>query len=377
MNVSFYVHFIFIFSGVPKMPPKKAASTKTPKSGPGSVASAADPPPIVYERSKYLASTPDQVKKKLVTYGVAVVPNVLDDHSIEEIRRGTWDTLEHITSRFPTPVHRDRPETWKHVLDLYPLHSMLFQHWEMGHAQYVWNVRQNPNVCQVFADLWRVQPEDLAVSFDGVAIQLPPETANPTRGWYRHHSWLHTDQSPTRSGFECVQGWVTAYDVNEGDATLAVLEGSHVYHTEFGKRFGITDPNDWFKLQNDEQCDFYIREHGCPYRAISCNAGSLVLWDSRTIHQGQQACKYRTVPNIRSIVYVCYQPKTNASASEDAFEKKRNAFLDKRMTSHWPLKVTLFNKMPHLYGKPPPDCPPMPPPILTRLGRSLACLPPP
>ena len=54
-----------------------------------------------------------------------------------------------------------------------------------------------------------------------------PEETN--RGWHRS-TWYHTDQSYLRPDFECVQDWVTAYDVDEGDATLAFMEKSNIYH---------------------------------------------------------------------------------------------------------------------------------------------------
>ena len=98
-------------------------------------------------------------------------------------------------------------------------------------------------------------------------------------GWYRDNNWLHTDQSYQRNGFECLQSWVTSFDVNKGDATLTFLEGSNRYHGDFAKRFG-SNPGDWNKLANNDEVNFYIQEKGC----IRCPAGSMVFWDSRTIH---------------------------------------------------------------------------------------------
>ena len=38
--------------------------------------------------------------------------------------------------------------------------------------------------------------------------------------------------------------WVNAYNTNEGDATLIILEGSHKYHGDFAKEFDETSPDD-------------------------------------------------------------------------------------------------------------------------------------
>ena len=191
-----------------------------------------------YEFNKY-NSTIDNFKNKLNRYGVAIIPGILNNDEIIEFRNGIWDYLEHITVNFEKPIKRDDKTTWRSLRELFPLHSMLIQHWGIGHAQFNWNIRQNPNVANVFSKLWNVNKEDLLVSFDGASIHLPPEDTN--LGWYRGNDWFHCDQSFMRNDFECVQSWVTAYDVNEGDATLAILEKSHKYHKDFKDDNNITE----------------------------------------------------------------------------------------------------------------------------------------
>ena len=55
-----------------------------------------------------------------------------------------------------------------------------------------------------------------------MSFHIPPEITG--FGWANKTDklWLHTDQSYLRNDFECVQGWINAYDTNEGDATLKV-----------------------------------------------------------------------------------------------------------------------------------------------------------
>ena len=88
---------------------------------------------------------------------------------------------------------------------------------------------------------------------------MPPEVTNI--GWYRGNDWFHCDQSFKRNDFECVQSWVTAYDVNKGDATLAFLEKSHKYHKNFKEYNNITEKSDWYKLKEDE-INYFISK-GC------------------------------------------------------------------------------------------------------------------
>ena len=134
--------------------------------------------------------------------------------------------------------------------------------------------------------IWNVTKEDLLVSFDGASFHFSPETTG--FGWYNpDKSWLHSDQSYLRNGLECVQGWINAYDTNEGDATLTFLEGSNRFHTDFANQFNPTSSDDWFVLKQ-EHLNWYSNTKACIKVNIKCPVGSLVLWDSRTIHCGSK-----------------------------------------------------------------------------------------
>ena len=320
-----------------------------------------------YAFEKYVA-TEETVQDVLNTYGVAILPSVLNEEECRAMNQGMWDTLGHLTQKWDTPIRENRLDSWGEMQKLYPSHSMLLQHWSIGHAQYMWDLRQNPKIIRVFAQLWKCDPEELLVSFDGVSYHMPPEITGS--GWARgQRHWFHTDQSYLTPDFQCVQGWVTGYDVRAGDATLAFLEGSHRYHEEIQRRFEIDDKKNWYKL-NEEQMDVYVKDHNCVSVRIQCPAGSLVLWDSRTIHCGTQAMKERPAVNFRNIAYLCYQPRSHTT--EKLLAKKRKALDEMRMTSHWPGKVTLFPKHPQTYGKPLVEVTPLPAPKLNAMGLRLA-----
>lgn len=305
------------------------------------------------------------IREMIAKYGVAIIPGVLNDEECNRMINGIWDYFEHITSKWEVPIQRHDVNTWNEIYKLYPSHSMLFQHFGIGHTQCIWDLRQNEKIVEIFAHIWECEKEDLLVSFDGLSFNIPPEYTN--RGWNRNHTWFHTDQSYTRVEFECVQSWVTGFDVKEGDATLAFMEGSQKYHSEFAHQFGVNDKKDWYKL-NEEQEAFY-RAKGCAYKKIACPRGSLVLWDSRTIHCGIQAMKNRRDTNFRTVVYLCYTPRN--MANEKKIKKKINAFENLRMTSHWPHRVTMFPKKPRTYGGHQPVVIPIKPPLVNELGRKL------
>ena len=318
-----------------------------------------------YEYNKYTCNI-DTLKDTLNTYGVAIIPSVIDESECNNTVDGMWKYFEYITQKWDVPITKDNQNSWKQLYKLYPMHSMLIQHWNIGHMQVAWDLRQNEKIVDIFSKLWNCKNEELLVSFDGISFNVPPEVIK--RGWNRNNTWYHTDQSFTRNDFECIQSWITANDVNVGDATLAFMEGSHSHHKDCKEHFNLTDKKDWNKLTKEQE-KFFL-DKGCEYKKIHCPKGSLVLWDSRLIHCGVEAFKEREKPNLRAIVYLCYMPRS--MCKERDLLKKQKALKELRLTTHWPSKPRLFPKNPRTYGNPLPDICTIDPPVLSDLGKKLA-----
>lgn len=304
-------------------------------------------------------------KQQLDTKGYAIVEGVLDAPECAALARGFWSFFETLSLG---KLKQADEASWKSIYDFFPNHGMLQQHFQIGHMQEIWDVRQHQNVHRTFKRIWK--NKDLTVSFDGASFGLKPEVTN--RGWQKK-GWLHLDQSPHRSDFECAQGWVTALDVEKGDATLTVLEGSHLLHGEFAKRFQLdqdkTFRNDWLKLEPEHIA--WYKAQGCEQRYIECAAGSMVLWDSRTVHAGQSPTRGREHPKNRIVCYVSMMPQKLLTARER--EKKQWAALRGRMTTHWAAAhVKLFGKHPRTYGKPLPVVPDMALPLFNARSAYLA-----
>lgn len=281
--------------------------------------------------------------------GVEVVENVLTDNEIVNLREIMWKWLNYKTKNMDNPVVEGKEDTYVSLFNLFPKHGMLFQHWDFGHNPLSWYVRQNANVIKKFASIWNTN--DLLTSFDGISVSLPCEITD--RGWYKNKEWFHSDQCFKRNDFECVQSLVNIYDVLEGDATLRVIRGSHKLHRKFQEIFQIKDSSDWHLL-NPEEKQFYIKELG-PMSdiCVKAKAGSLVLWDSRTIHQGVEPQRGRSKINIRCAPYVCMTPATLASKSQ--IKKRIKYFEERRTCNHWPHKIKVFGKLPRTYGLPVPN----------------------
>lgn len=309
---------------------------------------------------KHYDTDTDNASTFLQTYGVASIPNVLTVTECVELRDKVWKEVSHITqNRFDI----NNKTTWKHFYDFFPLHSMLCQHWGLGHMQPIWDIRQHPNVRNIFEKVW--ETPDLLVSFDGLSIHLPPEDTK--RGWYRKNIWMHTDQSSAKKGLHCIQGLINLYPVNEGDATLSILENSHLHHEEFFAQSGKSSSIDWYKLQEDELNFFETK--GCQQVCLQGNEGSMFLWDSRTFHQGIEAQKTRKESNFRMAVYICMTPKKQCSAA--GIKKRIAAFENMRMTTHWPHIPKLFPVSPRTYGKCVPQFNQVNAPVLSDAGRKL------
>jgi ectoine hydroxylase-related dioxygenase (phytanoyl-CoA dioxygenase family) len=316
-----------------------------------------------------IRATPETAKETLEKYGVAVVPSVLSAEKCGVLYSMMCDFFEQITVNAAVPFVRDKEETYGTLLDMMPHHGMLFQWYGIGHAAFQWWLRQQPEVYSVFATLWGTPAEDMLVSFDGASFQMPPDGKRRGAGNGKH--WFHRDQSLMRHGFECAQGWITALDVQSCDATLCVLAGSHLYSSELAQEYkGLVGPRDWVRIE-DETVDF-LKKRGCEEVRVECPPGSLVLWDSRTIHYGASPLKTRTTPRARAVCYVCFVPRS--MASPDNLKKKRNAFDNRRTTSHWPNRATLFSPTPHTYGKKLPALCAPPPPQMTQIGMRFAGL---
>lgn len=323
--------------------------------------------------NKYITDI-NNVLKTIDEYGVAIIPNVLNEKKCKSMNDGMWDFLEHITQKFDIPIDRSNNKTWKEFIKLYPMNSMIIQRYGIGHAQYIWDIRQNSKVVEVFSKIWDVHSKNLIVSFDGASCHLSPEVLK--RGWYIKNKF-HCDQSFTRNNLDCIQSWVTANDTDEKDATLLFLEKSNLYHKEAAEKFNLVSKQDWHVLTPD-QIKFYQKK-GCEIKRIKCKAGSMVLWDSRTIHCGSEPMKKRITPRIRNVAYVCIVPKSrlyekilkNGNPSLANYNKKKKAFENLRTTNHYPHKPKLFSINPRTYGGDLPNVTEINKPKLTELGHSL------
>jgi len=289
----------------------------------------------------------DQVVTDLEEKGYAILPGVLDEKECETAINDIWKWLEGLG----TGIKRGDKKTWASKNWPPNIHGII-QHLRIGHTEFAWKVRANPNVYKAYSKIWGTKK--LLASYDGVCVMKPPEI---TRRWNKQRKWYHTDQTLRDSRKKCIQGFVTLENMSSDDGTLCVLAGSHKYHNTFAKwrkseSDEVAPSANWYKL-NSQETNWYLEQKGVKEVKVSAPKGALVLWDSRTIHQNKWPDKGRKHPRWRYVVYSCMLPAENAPVKD--LRKRTKALSELRMTTHWPYPCTLFPEKPRTYGKEMPE----------------------
>lgn len=237
--------------------------------------------------------------------------------------------MEQITTGLKVPLKRYVPTTWRSIKKQEHSRNVYTDH-GIAHADFLWKVRQNDRAMRVFSKLYNCNPGDLLVSFEGVAVQTPPEKTPGGNGWYKNCRY-HVDQSFTHKKRECFQSWVTAHGIAPGDYTVGFFVGSHHSFRAFGDKFNITAKDDFFKLRTREHMHFYETRHR--QIRITCKAGSMVLWDSRLLHSDLGPLRGRETPNFMTACLLSYSPRL--VVPQRVLEKRIGLFRKRSATTHW------------------------------------------
>jgi hypothetical protein len=338
--------------------------------------------------------SPSPYLKDLEELGYCIIPQVLSTAETELLYERVWH--EFIEKAWPTCKLSDR-SNWA---ETFPLHNKVGVFaGPAGQTQVMWDLRQDPRIVNMFAKIWNTH--DLIVSMDGLSLMCPPEIREG-----HIESWPHVDQTILRrqdqvahnnnppEGFVSesslktkpytIQGQFLFEDSFEGDGGFYCIPKSHLVFSEFapvletlstlpkGEKTQARNKflNEFFENRQDESGNSYVRQQ------IKAPRGSLILWDSRTIHWNQHASKdrnYREDPKVRMVGYVCYVPKSRLT--EEGRLLRQEAFTKGISTGHNPaypeLKETKDFIIPE-FEKYFEDSHYLPPQItLTPLGESL------
>ena len=273
----------------------------------------------------------DNLNEILNEHGVAVLLSVFSENECDNL---IASLREYVFKEYKIATPNDYER-------LRPLKGGIFQNYGISLINQVLDFKTDQKAIEPFQRIWGEQ--ELVTSLDGVFMGPPPEQTDKKKLFSKHHdTWFHTDQASNKKEFCCVQGAINLEHIEHGDGCLSVLTKSHNHHREFFETFGIdTKGRNWFLLK-ENHLDWY-KSKGCEWKMITAPKGSMVFWDSRTIHMGTLPRADRVNKDRwRYIVYVCYAPLS--WQSKDDVKLKKKAYVNNQCTSHWPYKVVLFPK---------------------------------
>lgn len=308
--------------------------------------------------------------KDLEELGYCVIPRVLSTSEAEVLYQRVWH--EFIEKAWPNCKMNDR-SNWK---ESFPKHNK----WGIfagpaGQTQVMWDLRQDPRIVNVFAQVWNTT--DLIVSMDGLSFMCPPEIRE---GYIE--PWPHVDQKILRRednvahnnnppiGFVSesllkthpytIQGQFLFEDSFEGDGGFYCIPKSHLRFHEFAPQLetiaALEIPQQEKRKVRQQFLEGFFGngrdESGNPYcmKHITAPRGSLILWDSRTLHWNQHPSKDRThsdSPKVRMVGYLCYVPK--ARLTNEGRILRKEAFDKGVSTGHNPADPELKYTKDHIH----------------------------
>ncbi len=309
--------------------------------------------------------------KDLEELGYCVIPNVLPLSETQELYERVWH--EFVEQAWPNCKMDDR-SNWK---EAFPMHNR----WGIfagpaGQTQVMWDLRQDPRIVAVFAQLWNTS--DLIVSMDGLSLMCPSEIREGNI-----ELWPHVDQavlkrldhvahnnnapldfvseSSLSTNPYTIQGQFLFEDSFDGDGGFYCIPKSHLRFEEFAPSLEAITAMDISRAERRKIREIFLRsffeshkdasENDYCIKHVTAPRGSLILWDSRTLHWNQHASKERVsngLPKVRMVGYLCYVPK--ARLTEENKILREQIFRDGVSTGHNPAHPEAKTTKDHIHA---------------------------
>ncbi|CAF1346261.1 unnamed protein product [Rotaria socialis] len=156
----------------------------------------------------------------LNAHGYVVISDVMSQDEVNMNKELLWKFIESVSN---STIKRDDPETWPSFSSHGVINGL-----GIGQSEFLWSVRSNRQVKNIFARLWNTR--QLLVSFDGCGVYRDWRY-NST--WKTNDSWDHVDQNPKLKPDRCcIQGIVSLTDQNQRISGLIVYPRTHLRFTE-------------------------------------------------------------------------------------------------------------------------------------------------
>lgn len=134
-----------------------------------------------------------------------------------------------------------------------------------------------------------------------------------------------------------IQGQFLFEDSLDGDGGFYCIPQSHLRFNEFAPAVEAIDAlgisrDDKRMIRNQFLTEFFKPPNHMKH--ITAARGSLILWDSRTVHWNQHPDKHRIQPKVRMAGYLCYVPESRLT--DEGIKMRREAFEKGISTGHNP-----------------------------------------
>jgi hypothetical protein len=277
----------------------------------------------------------DDAAKDLKTKGYAVIPSLFTEEECLDFKERVWDFLDSLG------LKRDLNYASIKATQLPPHSHGIMHAYRMNHAKPFRELRVNPKVLAVHSRL--NGSSCLVSSLDRVNIKFPG------RSYRSQGSWAHVDQNARNLGLRYVQSYVTFNECREDSPQNRFYEGSHLIFEKFFSNRRTEKAGDaWLRLSPEDRISV-VKDYKCPLVKPNCPAGSMVLWDSRTIHDPDEGTDF---DSGRLVGYLCYS-RCFPGMKQGFKTKKTEAFSNFRATPHAPYPQTLFGKTVRTYDRDP------------------------
>jgi len=285
----------------------------------------------------------EEHRQALERDGYVVIPNVIP----EQLADNTLSEFQAFHAHATGQLFSD--EDYKRELELKNTHGIIEYPGGLSHAKFINRIREDPQVQQVFADIYQVDPtqDPILCGMDKVNYQASENMRGiPTR---ERKPWWHVDQGWDQPEFICVQGYVDMVgSETDAHAGLQVISGSHLQFEDLALAHaaGITDgawDKGWHRMSEEEIK--YCQVNGGRVVNVKCPKGGMVLWDSRTVHMARPN---RHPEDERFVVYTCGWPRSRLS--EQDLARREEAKRLRRATSAFPDARHIFPEKPQWFG---------------------------
>lgn len=260
----------------------------------------------------------DKIETILSKYGVAILENYFTDSYADdifnEIKRWMIDLNIGLTDDENSWISKNTP--------LGPRYGMYQS--IVSNAPVFWDLRKK--IYPIFSKL--LNNDELITSVDGASIY--PAKNMPAK----KQDWAHIDQTES-SDFLCYQSQFVATDTT---ASFVCTPKSHLHHKQIIKLFknSVNTKRNWHMFKSDE-IDILKKMFNDNYQIpIYAKKGSVIFWDSRTIHSAKYPDKKDD--SWRAVFYISMRPKKMFSDKD--LKTVQTAAINGLATNHW--ATTIF-----------------------------------